>query len=154
MRARTRDLTTISPQSRHNLPAISHGSPAISPRSHYNLAAISPDLSRSRASLRPLTTDNATECDGVLVLLLENYRCGGPTNPLLIPHHTLLLPTIAAVDLPTPLLLHSLTTFVLLFTPHYLLQACWKRGRRWTTIHACCRYVVRLVVLHPKMPQT
>ena len=26
------------------------------------------------------------------MLLLENYRCGGPTYPLLIPLHTLLLP--------------------------------------------------------------
>ena len=60
-----------------------------SPQPRRNLAATSPqprrDLPRARASLRPLTTDNATECDGVLVLLLENYRCGGPTYPLLIP---------------------------------------------------------------------
>ena len=51
----------------------------ISPQPRRNLAAI---------SLRPLTTENATECDGVLVLLLESYRCGAPTYPTLIPHHT------------------------------------------------------------------
>ena len=39
-----------------------------------------------------------------------------PTQHL---YPTILLPTIAAVDLPTPLLLHSLTTLVLLLTPHY-----------------------------------
>ena len=148
----------ISPQPRRNLAAISRDfappcdpSPQTMPQSamgflcSYLKTTAAVDLPthylylRTPLGLAPniLLPTRTTITSGVLEEGAE--RDHHTYTPLLVPHHTLLLPTIAAVDLPTPLLLHSLTTFVLLFTPHYLLQACWKRGRRWTTIHACCR---------------